>query len=424
MDEKEKAWNKFVDKIIDAIETRMAKKPHAGFSEAKVLRVDGNTVWLHIPGGADETPAKKTIDCKKGDTVQIRNGGGVAVLVGNQTAPPTDDSKANKVSVAEEKTEKRVGIVEEAAEALKKTTKGIMQYFWVKDGSGDEAGAHVTEVPRNEFEDNPSGGNLLMRSNSVRIRMGTLVLSELSANRMTMASGKAVVKYSEDGSAFGLQDSHRIVVCKGTDEAGVRNDATLSSRDVAGFDIDSTPMAFFNASHKVDNDVKYYAASAYAFDGEGRFWALVLGKDGLLQNTGGFSIWAPGGIKKFDLDGYDALWTLAGDNADKIAAMQDDIAVLPSTFAVETYTLTMSTSALAAGGHLEYAEVKTKAGYYPLSIAGFHSNKQATTVRSCYLTDCDEGTCNIHIQIRNDSGSSASANITADVMVLWVKYGA
>lgn len=417
MDEKEKAWNKFVDKIIDAIETRMAKKPHAGFSEAKVLRVDGDTVWLHIPGGADETPAKKTIDCKKGDTVQIRNGGGVAVLVGNQTAPPTDDSKANKVSAAEEKTEKRVGVVEEAAEALKKTTKGIMQYFWVKDGSGDEAGAHVTEVPRNEFEDNPSGGNLLMRSNSVRIRMGTLVLSELSANRMTMASGKAVVKYSEDGSAFGLQDSHRIVVCKGTDEAGVRNDATLSSMDISNWD-NTKPMAFFNVTHSVVNGVKSAGGGLFILDGSGNIANLryaTMTDSGIFETSGDVHA---GPYSVYDLS------TAVDQHGEDIAELQDDVASLPSTFAVETYTLTMSTSALAAGGHLEYAEVKTKAGYYPLSIAGFHSNKQATTVRACYLTDCDDGTCNIHIQIRNDSGNSASANITADVMVLWVKYGA
>lgn len=201
MDEKEKAWNKFVDKIIDAIETRMAKKPHAGFSEAKVLRVDGDTVWLHIPGGADETPAKKTIDCKKGDTVQIRNGGGVAVLVGNQTAPPTDDSKANKVSAAEEKTEKRVGIVEEAAEALKKTTKGIMQYFWFKNGSDSEAGAHVTEVPRDEFEDNPTGGNLLLRSGSVKLREGLATLAEfITTGFRVLKNGYPILQATYSGN--------------------------------------------------------------------------------------------------------------------------------------------------------------------------------------------------------------------------------
>ena len=419
MDEKEKAWNKFVDKIIDAIETRMAKKPHAGFSEAKVLRVDGDTVWLHIPGGADETPAKKTIDCKKGDTVQIRNGGGIAVLVGNQTAPPTDDSKANKVGAAEKETEKRVGVVEEAAEALKKTTKGIMQYFWVKEGSDSEAGAHVTEVPRDEFEDNPSGGNLLMRSNSVRIRMGTQVLSELSANRMTMASGKAVVKYSEDGSAFGLDDSHRIVVCKGTDEAGVRNDATLSSRDVEGFDMNTMPMAFFNATHSVKNGTKHYASSMYAFDGEGGFWAVVLGKDGLFQNTGGFSIWAPGGIKKFDLDEYDTLWSWVTDH-------NYIFSHLSSLFATESYELTLNSSSLAANGHVEYtSSAITKAGYYPLAIAGFNVTRQAITVRSCYLSDCTEGQCKIHVHIRNDSNSaSAGTDIKANIWVLWVKMSA
>jgi len=409
--------NRFIDMIVEMVDVRLSKKTKAKVTQATVLRLDGDTVWVHAPGGADETPCVKTIECKPGDTIQCRINGGKGVILGNQTSPPTDDTKAIH---AQETADAALESAGAANEGVEKT----QQYFWFMNGSGDEAGAHVTEISRENFLRNPTGGNLLLRSNSVRIREGTLILSELSANRASLASGKAVVKYSEDGSAFGLQDSHRIVVCKGTDEAGVRNDATLSSRDVEGFDMNTMPMAFFNATHGVRNGVKYFASSIYAFDGEGGFWAMVLGKDGLLQNTGGFSIWAPGGVNKFDLSGYDALWTLAENNADAIAALQDDVAVLPSAFDVETYTLTMSTSALAAGGHLEYAEVKTKAGYYPLSIAGFHSNKQATSVRSCYLTDCDEGTCNIHIHIRNDSGNSATASITADVMVLWVKYGA
>ena len=276
MDEKEKAWNKFVDKIIDAIETRMAKKPHAGFYEAKVLNVDGDLVWLHIPGGADQTPALKTIDCKKDDTVQIRNGGGIAVLVGNQTAPPTDDKAAQR---AQKSAEEAMKAAEEANESAEKT----QQYFWFKNGSGDEAGAHVTEISRENFLRNPSGGNLLMRSNSVKIRLGTQILSELSANRMTLASGKAVVKYSEDGQAFGLQDSHRIVVCKGTDEAGVRNDATLSSRDVTGYDMQTMPMAFFNATHKNDNGTKTAAAGFYVFDGNNHVYFGVMNEDGVFE---------------------------------------------------------------------------------------------------------------------------------------------
>lgn len=71
------------------------KKPSAYDTTAKVLRVDGDTAWVHIAGGVDETPAKMTIDAKAGDTVQVRVSGGRAFLVGNATAPPTDDAVAN-----------------------------------------------------------------------------------------------------------------------------------------------------------------------------------------------------------------------------------------------------------------------------------------------------------------------------------------
>ena len=61
---------------------------------AKVLRVDEKTAYVHIDGGADETPAQMAINCKAGDTVKIRVSGGKAWITGNITAPPTDDSAA------------------------------------------------------------------------------------------------------------------------------------------------------------------------------------------------------------------------------------------------------------------------------------------------------------------------------------------
>ena len=64
-------------------------------TQAEVIRTEGSTLWVHIPGGVDETPVKKTINAKTGDTVQVRVGGGSAWLVGNASAPPTDDTRAN-----------------------------------------------------------------------------------------------------------------------------------------------------------------------------------------------------------------------------------------------------------------------------------------------------------------------------------------
>ena len=77
---------------------------------ATVRRIEGGTAWVHIPGGVDETPVKLTIACKPGDTVQVRVGGGSAWLVGNASAPPTDDTRANEIY-----------------ELLKKTRKGLKE---------------------------------------------------------------------------------------------------------------------------------------------------------------------------------------------------------------------------------------------------------------------------------------------------------
>ena len=70
---------------------------------ATVIRVEGDIVWVHIPGGVDETPVRHTIAAKPGDVVQIRVSGGSACIVGNETAPPTDDTKAEQaIKKAEE----------------------------------------------------------------------------------------------------------------------------------------------------------------------------------------------------------------------------------------------------------------------------------------------------------------------------------
>lgn len=70
-------------------------KPTSYDTTAKVNRIEGNTAWVHIPGGVDETPVELSVDAKAGDTVRVRVSGGQAWLTGNNTAPPTDDTKAN-----------------------------------------------------------------------------------------------------------------------------------------------------------------------------------------------------------------------------------------------------------------------------------------------------------------------------------------
>ena len=63
-------------------------------TSAVVKRVEGSTAYVHIDGGVEETPVEMTIACKPGDTVKVRLSGGMAYLLGNNTAPPTDDRTA------------------------------------------------------------------------------------------------------------------------------------------------------------------------------------------------------------------------------------------------------------------------------------------------------------------------------------------
>lgn len=63
---------------------------------AEVVRVDGGTAWVSIPGGEGETPVQMSINARPGDTVRVRVAGGQAWATGNDTAPPTDDRTANE----------------------------------------------------------------------------------------------------------------------------------------------------------------------------------------------------------------------------------------------------------------------------------------------------------------------------------------
>ena len=68
--------------------------PSAYDTPATVTRIEGDTAWVHIDGGVDETPVKMTIAAHAGDKVQVRVGGGTAWLTGNGSRPPTDDALA------------------------------------------------------------------------------------------------------------------------------------------------------------------------------------------------------------------------------------------------------------------------------------------------------------------------------------------
>ena len=110
--------NDLAKKVIEAVK-QVDKKTTSYDTTATVKRVEGNTAWVHIPGGVDETPVKLTIAANEGDDVQVRVSGGQAWLQGNATAPPTDDAKAIAAGTVAREAQieaQRAGIAADAAE--------------------------------------------------------------------------------------------------------------------------------------------------------------------------------------------------------------------------------------------------------------------------------------------------------------------
>ena len=178
-------------------------------TQAVVKRIEGNTVWVSIPGGIDETPIEKTINCTAGDKVQVRVSGGRAWITGNASAPPTDDKTANEAKTkavvaeataidAKETADAVEGIAVSAsttATTAKTIAEGVNEHFWY-----DSGGAHVTEVTQAEWSDpgDPnyhSGGNTLITSLGMAIRNGLNNLAEFTSSHLQLGEKTNLGQY-------------------------------------------------------------------------------------------------------------------------------------------------------------------------------------------------------------------------------------
>lgn len=73
-------------------------------------------MYVHIPGGVDETPVEMTISASPGDAVKVRVANGRAWVTGNTTAPPTDDTEAILAKLKALQAEKKAITATESAE--------------------------------------------------------------------------------------------------------------------------------------------------------------------------------------------------------------------------------------------------------------------------------------------------------------------
>ena len=159
----------------DLMEALSANKPKTApyDTEATVVRVEGNTAWVHIPGGVDETPVAMTINATAGDTVRVRVSNGSAWLIGNDTAPPTDDAAAmvadRRAGAAQQSADKAYSWANTAHAMAERTDK----HFFV-----DADGAHVTVGDNTPNQ----GKNVRITNEGLQVRNDADTMAEFGAD--------------------------------------------------------------------------------------------------------------------------------------------------------------------------------------------------------------------------------------------------
>ena len=120
--------NQIASGLYKALTESDKKKPRAYDTKAEVLRLEGDTVWVKIPGGNDETPVSKTNNAKVGDNVMVRIKGGRAWLLGNETSPATDDTQANAATQLAEGAEGLAMVANKAAQSAQTAADSAWGY--------------------------------------------------------------------------------------------------------------------------------------------------------------------------------------------------------------------------------------------------------------------------------------------------------
>lgn len=257
---------------------------------AKVLRVDEKTAYVHIDGGADETPAQMAINCKTGDTVKIRVSGGKAWLTGNITAPPTDDSvaiKANKTATKVKKsyenfkdvTEENFSSQEDKISEAAKVATNFMKYI---KGLGLVVG---------DMRGNTLGQNALLDANGMCVRNNNSEIVRFGITDIKIVNEDGEPIYSGTGSV--VKSQNNIVVStqqtKDANNTNVGGKAALelyydSAKDTVGLSLSVKKgtsytdlyEAIGNGIYADNSDTKIIASDIIKLDAERIFLSTSL----------------------------------------------------------------------------------------------------------------------------------------------------
>lgn len=275
------------------------------------------------------------------------------------------------------------------AEEAKIIAGNTDQYFWHTE-TGTDTGAHITEIPKEDFIADPDngGGNLLARSNGIAVRDGLTELAEFSASEVAInaSDGSRVVV---SPNSIDLQDEYQHSLFR----ARVNNGkASIYLDNGAG-----EPLYLDN------HEVSFYGGAGL-YEDNGRSETIVTtptsgGASASLKfgNHGGLNI----------VDGTSGCGIYINGNAYLVATEH-----------------TLDTSFSVASGSSDYSEYQiTKTGYYPLGVVGWRVNNGSGTGGSYalpfanHLSSRGYGSASVMVGIRAVGGNVN--NCTLYATVLW-----
>lgn len=198
--------NKTAREFYKTIEGAATKKQKGGYdTQATVQRIEDGVCWVHIPGGVSETPAKLTINASVGDVVQVRVANGRAFLVGNASAPPTDDKEAVKALTMAGSAAQAAGIAWQKAEEATADAERAHEAADAAQSSADAAATAASNAQTSADNAQTSATTANQAANSALAGLGTVesvldVVTWFSEHKTatadtTVQAGKAYYEY-------------------------------------------------------------------------------------------------------------------------------------------------------------------------------------------------------------------------------------
>lgn len=127
-------------------------------------------------------------------SIEIVFDGGIACNVAS-VGKTVADEETHFQGALSQRVARTLEVAQEAqdtAEEAKNIADNTAQYFWYT-GTGTDTGAHITEIPSTDFLQNPSGGNLLARSNGIAVRDGLTELASFGSSGMEVFNGSTSI---------------------------------------------------------------------------------------------------------------------------------------------------------------------------------------------------------------------------------------